>query len=262
MKLTAKVLAALIFVILFGGIALTTALGWWQTTTTKVPVKYAEGEAAGQYNPADIRGSYKFGDISSLFEIPLVDLQTAFRLPEDADPAEYQVKSLEAQYASLPTEIGTTSIRLFVAFFKGLPFEITDEIYLPVEAVEVLKQKADLTPEQIAYLDSHAVSLDGSELPAPAANTTQQVPAAPAATTPTPEPAAVTPAATEHLVPEGTITGKTTFQDLLDWGVSQAAIEQVLGGAMPGPATVIRDYYSAKGAEFGSAKTELQALVK
>ena len=99
MKLTAKVLAALIFVIIFGGIALTTALGWWQTTTTKIPVKFAEGEAAGEYNPADIRGSYKFGDISSLFEIPLAELQAGFHIPGDVDPAEYQVKSLEAQFA-------------------------------------------------------------------------------------------------------------------------------------------------------------------
>jgi hypothetical protein len=70
MKLTAKPLAALIFVILFGWIGLTTALGWWQTKTTKEPVKFAEG-IAGQYDPADIRGSYLFGDISRLFEIPL-----------------------------------------------------------------------------------------------------------------------------------------------------------------------------------------------
>ena len=245
---------------------MTTALGWWQTTTTKIPVKFAEGEAAGEYNPADIRGSYKFGDISSLFEIPLAELQAGFHIPGDVDPAEYQVKSLEAQFAGQAQEIGTASVRLFVALYRGLPFELSDETFLPLEAVVILKQKSALTAEQIEYLDSHAVDLGGPALPAPASSTTQQAPPPAAATTPTPEPpsenAAATPAATEHVAVEGTITGKTTFQDLLDWGVSQAAIEAVIGGSMPSPATVIRDYYTAKGAEFGSAKAELQALVK
>lgn len=261
MKMTAKLLAGLIFVIIFGGIALTAALGWWQTTTTKVPVKFAAGEAAGEYNPADIRGSYKFGDISRLFEIPLAELQTAFHFPPGTDPAEYQVKSLEAQFADQAEEIGTNSVRLFVAFYRGLPFDLTDEIYLPLAAVDILKQKAALTAEQIAYLDSHTVRLAGAELSAPSASNTPQ-PATPATPAPTAEPGAAAPAATEHAAPQRTITGKTTFQELLDWGVSQAAIEQVIGGAMPDPATVIRDYYSAKGAEFGTAKTELQALVK
>jgi hypothetical protein len=261
MKLTAKPLAVLIFVILFGGIALTTALGWWQSTTTKIPAKYAEGEAAGQYNPADIRGSYKFGDISALFDIPITDLQAAFRLPANVDPAEFQVKTLETQFAGQPVEIGATSVRLFVAAYKGLPFELTDEIYLPAEAVEILKKKASLNSAMAAYLASHIVNLDqpgslsSSEMPATQAGVTAL------ASTPTPEPVNVTPGGTEHVKTERTITGKTTFQELLDWGVTQAAIEQVLGEPMPSPGTVIREYYSAKGQEFSSAKSDFQALV-
>ena len=34
-----------------------------------------------------------------------------------------------------------------------------------------------------------------------------------------------TPAPTEHIAPEKTITGKTTFQELLDWGVSKDVIQ-------------------------------------
>jgi hypothetical protein len=261
MKLTAKPLAALIFIILFGGIALTAALGWWQTTTTKIPAKYAEGEAAGQYNPADIRGSYKFGDISKLFEIPLSDLQTAFRLPADVDPAEFQVKTLEAQFAGQPFEIGTMSVRLFVAAYKGLPFELTDEIYLPAEAVDILLMKAALTPEMAAYLASHTANIDQPTIPASTEIPATQAPPAAVVSTPTPEMVDVAPTSTEHAKPERTITGKTTFQELLDWGVTQAAIEQVLGGPMPAASTVIREYYSAKGLEFSSGKSTLQALV-
>jgi hypothetical protein len=261
MKLTAKPLAVLIFVFIFGGIAFTTALGWWQTTTTKVPVKYTEGEATGQYNPADIRGSYKFGEISSLFEIPLSDLQNAFHLPADVNPADYQVKSLEAQFAGLPGEIGTTSIRFFVAFYKGLPFGLSEDIYLPLEAVTILKQKAPLSPDQFAYLDSHTINLDQPAVPVTANTPASQATLAPPPSTPTTDQANAQPAATEHAAPDRTITGKTTFQDMLDWGVTQAAIEQAISSPMPEPAIVIREYYSSKGLEFSSAKGALQALV-
>jgi hypothetical protein len=260
MKLTAKPLAALIFLSIFGGIGLTTALGWWQTTTTKVPVKFEEGEAVGQYNPADIRGSYTFGDISDLFGIPLTDLQIAFRLPEGTDPASYQVKSLETQFSDLPVEISTTSMRMFVAFYKGLPFTPDGDTYLLFEAVEILKRKAPLSPDRITYLDSHTFNLTNPTKPA-GQNTPTPLPVFETSiATPPPEQKAQ-PAGTDHVAPDRTITGKTTFQDMLDWGVAQSAIEQVIGSPMPDPSTVIREYYSSNGKEFSSAKSALQALV-
>ena len=66
MRLTAKPLALLILAVIFGGVLVTSAFNWWTTESTKVPAKFASGEAAGQYDPADIRGSYTFGDIESL----------------------------------------------------------------------------------------------------------------------------------------------------------------------------------------------------
>ncbi|HSF83465.1 MAG TPA: hypothetical protein VLA49_19660 [Anaerolineales bacterium] len=164
----------MIFVILFGGISLTTALGWWQTKTTKEPVKFSEGEAAGQYDPADIRGSYLFGDISRLFEIPLEDLQSAFYLPGEADPAAYAVKSLEEQYAGQELEIGTQSLRLFVALYKGLPFELSEGIYLPDEAVSILKEHVTLTPEQLAYPEAHTLPTGSPEAAEPASQTVEE----------------------------------------------------------------------------------------
>lgn len=246
MKLTAKPLAVIIFVILFGGIAITTAMNWWKTESTKVPVTYADGPAAGQYNPADIRGSYIFGDVSSLFKIPLADLQAAFRIPAGTDPASYALKSLETQFAGQAFEIGTGSVRMFVALYKGLPYDLAGDTYLTPEAVAILKKQGKLTPEQVVYVDAHV-------LPAAA----PQVATTPAATA-VPG-AAVTP--TVHAAPDKKLTGTTTFQNLLDWGVSKANIEKVLGGAMPAPQTVIKDYYSLKGIEFSSGKTALQAEV-
>ena len=56
--------------------------------------------------------------------------------------------------------------------------------------------------------------------------------------TPAPTAAVSTPTAqaevTEEHTPEDyTVSGQTTFQDLLDWGVTQETIERVIGGPMP-----------------------------
>jgi len=83
--------------------------------------------------------------------------------------------------------------------------------------------------------------------------------------TPTPLVAFTEPAATvlptEHVVADKTVTGKTTFQDLLDWGVTEDAIRQILGSDLPAPATVIKDYVTKQGLEFAPIKTSLQAEV-
>ena len=255
MKLTSKPLAAIVFIIFFGGIALTSALGWFQTETTKVPVTYTEGEFAGQYTPADIRGSYLFGDISNLFGVPLEDLQTAFHFPEDVDPASYQVKDVESQFADSGYEIGTEAVRLFVALYKGLPYDLGSDTYLPQEASGILVSRANLTPEQSAYLAEHTVDLSQAALET--------------AASPTPAPVAVetspaaqpTVSATEHVPTDRTVTGKTTFQDLLDWGVPQAAIEEVIGTRMPSTGMLIKDYLTSQGLEFSTVKSALQAEV-
>lgn len=249
MKLTSAPLALIILFVLFGSIGLTSALNLWQTESNKVPAVYAEGEAAGQYNPADIRGSYTFGEVSELFDIPLADLQSAFRIPADANPAAYPLKSLEDQFAGLPVEIGTGSVRLFTAFYKGLPYPIDpqDDTYLLPEAAVILQKQGKLRPEQAEYLGSHIVPADGATAPA-------------AVTTPAPA-ADAAPAATEHTAPERTVTGKTTFQDLLDWGVPQEKIEEILGSPLPDPAMIVKDYVNAQGLEFSSLKGALQAEI-
>jgi len=257
MKLNSITLGLLLVTLLFGGIGFTSAMNWWQTESTKEPARYTEGEAAGQYNPADIRGSYTFGDINRAFEVPLADLQMAFRVPAGVDLANYPVKSLEEQFADLPVEMGTASVRMFVAFYKGLPYTVSadEETYLLPEAAEVLKARGSLLPEQAAYLETHIVvepdepAVEDAEQPAPTPQPEQ-----PAADAPIPAP-------TEHAAPERTVTGKTTFQDLLDWGVTQESIEGILGGPMPAPGTAIKDYLSLKGLEFSTLKGQFQAEI-
>lgn len=60
---------------------------------------------------------------------------------------------------------------------------------------------------------------------------------------------------------ETMIKGRTTFADLLGWGVTQDAIEEVIGGPMPARGTTIGDYASQQGIEFSGWKERLQSLV-
>jgi hypothetical protein len=81
---------------------------------------------------------------------------------------------------------------------------------------------------------------------------------------PTATPASLTeatPAPTEHAAPARSVTGKTTFQELLDWGVPKEVIQAIIGSDLPAPATVIKDFVVGKGLTFSSIRTQLQAEV-
>lgn len=247
MNLTSKPLAAIIFVVLFGGIAFTTAMGWWQTMSTKEAATFTEGEFAGQANPADIRGSYTFGDVEKNFGIAPDVLAQAFKIETD-DPAAFAVKNLEEIYAESEFEVGTASVRLFVAFYKGLPIDLSTDMYLTEEAAALLKER-NLTPEQLTYLETHTVSISAVP-PAPEADSAPAVESTPAAKSTSSE------ESTEKLV-----KGKTTFREVLDWGVSQEVIEQIMGKPMPNPLTKIKDFCAEQGLDFETIKPALQAEV-
>ena len=131
MKIKSITLGGALVILLFGGIMISSVFGWWQTESNKVPAKIKEGEAAGEYNPEDIRGSYGFIDISEHFEIPLETLADAFMLPNDVDPSLFKNKDLEVLYEEIieeDKEIGNASVQLFVALYKGLPFGYDEDI--------------------------------------------------------------------------------------------------------------------------------------
>ena len=244
MVVRSKVLGLVILGIIFGGIFGSALLNLWQTTSEKIPVRFQDGEAVGAYNPADIRGSYAFGEIGDLFDIPVDVLARAFRLPADVDIDAFKNKDLEVLYAGLEgdVEIGTASMRLFVAYYKGLPYAPGEDTYLLRPAVNILKTQVELTQEQIEYLDTHTVDVDGSEeKPEPQGQNTS--------------------ADVDHSEDARIVRGKTTFADLLDWGVSEEKIESVIGGDLPNDLTLVRDYCVERGLEFSSIKLALQTEI-
>jgi len=162
MRIRAGVLSVAILIVIFGGIALTSGLNLWRTTNSKEPAKYSAADLQGQYNPADIRGSSTMEEISRFFEIPLEDLGRAFFGAEETNYAILKCKDVEARFSESKEdwgEVGTSSVRYFVAAYKGLPYTLTEEIFLPEEAVEILKAKAQLSAEQLEYLARHSVPM-------------------------------------------------------------------------------------------------------
>ena len=266
MKLKSWHLAVIVFVIVIGGIGISSAMGLWQTESSRIPQTFSVGESTGEYNPADIRGSFSFGDISSVFNIPLEDLAAAFGLPEDVDAAAFQNKDLESVFGYLEEEgegleIGNSSVQLFVAFYSGLPFEIDDEIYLPESAANILKEKVDLTSEQMDYLAGHTLQVSfpeemmldetGAESDNVQEATVEEVH----------EPQIETPADEEEHDSGTTIKGSTTFREVLDWGVPEEKIVELIGADLPNPLMVVKDYCLDKGLSYGEVKIELQAEV-
>lgn len=246
MTLSSKPLAALVLVILFGGILFSSEMGWWLTESTKEAATFTEGEFAGLPNPADIRGSYTFGDVENNFDVPAVTLAQAFGVSSESNAADFPVKDLEAIYADQEVEIGTASVRLFVALYTGLPYEIVGDLYLPKRAVEILKTNKTMTPDQIAYLDAHAVAL---------------APVSPGQDTPQPVPESQSDEHPETESADRIIKGKTTFQEVLDWDVSRETIESIIGGPMPNPLTKVKDYCVEVGLSFEEVKLAIQTEI-
>lgn len=243
MKLNSKVLAAIIFVVIFGGISATAALNWWQTEGRKEPARIEQGESAGEYDPGDIRGSYTFGDIERAFKLPAADLAAAFGVSALGDPPLFAVKDLESLYAEAAaagTEVGTDSVRFFVALYTALPYTPASEVYLPLPAVEMLIARGGLSAEQIAYLQTHSVAVPDFSSPTEAIQPTAEH----------------SESSEDRLV-----KGKTTFAEVLDWGVPQETIEQIIGGALPNPLVKVKDYCQENGLPFETVKLALQAEI-
>lgn len=131
-------------------------------------------------------------------------------------------------------------MRLFVAFYTGLPFDLTTATttYLPQSAAQLLRELGTLSPERLAFLESHTLS------------TAEDSSAPEAAFTPTPAAAS-----------ETSVKGKTTFGELLAWGVPQSVIETLIGAPLPDPAMTVKDYAAANGLDFETLRPALQAEV-
>lgn len=252
MKIKSTFLGLIIVIVLFGGILASSALNLWKTESPKIPERFDSGEFSGEYNPADIRGSYTINDVSNVFNIPLEDLRTAFGLSDEIDTSSFKNKDLSELYGDLEDgiEIGNGSMKFFVSLYASLPYEIDEETYLPQEAVEILKTNASLTKEQIEYLDNHAINIKALDQVPPTEKSTTN-----ASSTGNQE------TIKDNDSDDKVINGTTTFKEVLAWGLSKDIIEKTIGGQISDPNMGIRDYCRNNEIQFSVVKEALQSTV-
>lgn len=238
MKIKIYVIPLIIFAVIFGGVLVTMATGIWSTTSNKVPVTYKDGEYQGEYNPADIRGSYTFEEVSTLFNVDLKVLYQAFGIPEDTDGGQIKTKDLEEMYGNEGVDIGNESVRLFVGLYKNLPIQLEDA-FLPKQAVEIIREaNPALTAEQDDYLKNHQAEGSPDELSEDNLGTVQES--------------------------ENTqlVKGQTTFQQVLDAGISREMIEQIIGTDLPPTHQTVRDYCTSQELRFSVIKEQLNQIAE
>jgi len=273
------VLAALVIGLFAGGILLSQALGWWATESRKVARKITTGEFTGKADPGDIRGSYTFADIEKNFGVPVKIMAQAFGYDKEGDPGQIRAKDIEGRYGEIDgKDIGTDAVRLFVSLYTGIPYKSSEENTGILEtAFRVLKDSGKITPEKEKELLPRVVKIPGGAAPVaqgtePATATTgaattqkeawTKSPAAPSQP-PSPQTTVTTTQPKEGSTVSSTevlIKGKTTFKEVLAWGVTKAQIEKVLGRPMPAEGTVIKDWCAKEGLEFGAIRDALQKL--
>jgi len=238
MKVKANIAGLILPVLFIGGILLSSALGYWKTESSKKPTKFTTGIFEGEADPADIRGSYSFSDLEKAFDIPVETLAKAFGFSSSDNPEEIKLKEFEERYGIISDfEIGTSSMKLFTALYKGLPYEPEDDTGIPQPAWNILNKEGATDKETLETYNERVVSLEGLEVSTGTAEHT------------------------EESEEETTIKGKTLFSDLLNWGLSKEQIDDALGMSMGTPGDSVRDFCSDQGIEFSTVKEPLQELL-
>jgi hypothetical protein len=256
MKLNTLALAIVILVLLCGGIVATVVLdmGKPKVDVSSLPVASAEKTAISSqsdnttgekqvvlnfntpYKPAEIKGTNTFAEISHMFNVPLNDLGNAFGLTSIPNFSSLKARELKAIYTNLGSNIKleTESVRIFVSMYTGKPYTYSPTAYLPIPAVTILKQKAVLTIEQLAFLDTHTLNIGGVQASSITGSSPSNQPV---------------------------VTGETSFQRLIDYGIPREEIEKAIGEKLSSTSMLIRDYASQRNKDFLSLISTLQELV-
>ena len=256
MKASAPALAVISPLSIVVGIALGSATGWWRTASSKDPVRFTEGAFAGEANPADMRGSYSLNDVSSAFGISVDLLSRAFHLTDVEEPGEILVKEFAERFGVLrgvdetEREVGTDAMRLFVARYRGLPYEPESDTGMLPAGVALVAEAGAVGEEALVDLQSRVV-----ELPAITEVVTGTDPQEHSEEDLGEEPDP------ESEAEEILVKGNTTFGELLTWGVAEKDIRAILDGEMGSRGETVRMWSVERGHEFSTLKESLQELV-
>ena len=232
MSLKAKPLSILLVVVLYSSVTAANIIGRWDSELKPQDANDNDRYFATRPAPTNINDSNTFGDIDRLFNIPTTILAKAFNLPAEINSTAFTIKEIQAIYVDQDIDIGSSSVRLFVALYNGLSYETTEPIFLPLTAVDMLISHRALLPEQVEFMETYAIVLDLRA-------------------------AAVSSSNNRGQSEEREIKGKTTFQELLNWGLPQEIIEQIIGEPILSSYQIVKDYCTEKGLDFEEIKLAL-----
>lgn len=151
MKVKPQIVIAIVLVILAAGVGYAALSGAWATNSSN---GNGSGDGNGSGQNQGIRGSSTFTEISSQYGIAEEELMSAFGVSGE-DAGTVTPGSLTEIYPD--AEIGTGSVRLFVALYLGEEYDLTGDANLLESGVQMLLERGTLTIEQEQYLDLHTV---------------------------------------------------------------------------------------------------------
>ena len=232
MKLKPTLIAGTIGLIFIGGLSLSTYLEDKGSEEEKQADRESEEKLLLE-DPTSISGNSNFLELSSTYGIDLKTLTDAFLLG-DTDPALFETRDLEHYYQNIDEniEIGNEAVQAFIAIHNDLDFEFID-IYLPTQAIDILKSLGKLSPVEEAYFLNHTVSnieVDISDVEF-------------------------------EVEKENNLTGNTTLQDLINMGLTQESIESVTGIAIENTQILLRDYAEDNDLSYGEVKEDVEGLL-
>ncbi|NCB01382.1 MAG: hypothetical protein EOM67_04340 [Spirochaetia bacterium] len=244
MKISAKYVALLLIVIILGGVLVLMLSGLWITEGKKVPTKITTGAYSGMANPGDIRGSYTLLDIETNFSIPSETIASAFQLDTSIKDAQaYKAKDIEEMYFNsglTEGDIGTDSVKYFVSLYLGIPYAPEEDTILPSTAVNLLNSLEKITQHEYAALSEKSYTVNNSSMGTDQNKAIQQ---------------------SSLTASTYTIKGNTTFFDLIEWGLTQEEIEEVLTFPLLVKSSTIKDVAEKEGIEFSILKNAFQNIL-
>jgi hypothetical protein len=158
-------------------------------------------------------------------------------------------------------EVGTDSVRWFVALYTGLPYTPEEDTLLPSASIAVLRERLSETELEAVRTKTITLSalregaVEETQVEDGQTDVTEVAENQEVAT----QKAAAQEADTHTETEAGEVKGNTTFGELQSWGVSKQTIEQILGMPIGGAGVTVRDYCIEKGIEFSTVKGALQA---
>lgn len=224
MKINPILYGVIVTVVFFGIIGGFQAAGFWSTSGKTNADGQAIQPAADDVN--SIKGWMTLDQITTAYAVPLDELLAVFNLPADTDP-QTAIKDLETDTFSV------TELRTWLLNRSSQPASnVSGGVSVPTLDI------------------SDPTDTNTGEVPSPTLEPTLEPVAEQPTTTPT-----------EHVAEIGTITGKTTYQELIEWGLPQSTIEEIIGGPMPDGGIAIKDDAVARGMAFSDVKTALQTAL-